>query len=92
MKLTETCGFAYSVVVGLAAAAAAQEAPPLPKPGPEHAIFKEVEGTWDAKVETFWRPARPVSPPGPKSTASAVLDHVHAQEVSDAFDGHSHLG
>jgi hypothetical protein len=59
MKLTETCGFACSVVVGLATAAGAQEAPPLPKPGPEHAIFKEVEGTWDAKVETFMTPGTP---------------------------------
>jgi Protein of unknown function (DUF1579) len=59
MKLIGICAFACSAVLGLAAAAAAQEAPPLPKPGPEHAIFKEVEGTWDAKVETFMAPGAP---------------------------------
>jgi hypothetical protein len=33
--------------------------PPLPKPGPEHAIFKEDEGTWDAVVEMFAAPGAP---------------------------------
>jgi hypothetical protein len=35
--------------------------PPLPKPGPEHAIFKDVAGTWDAKVESFMAPGAPPS-------------------------------
>src|SRR5689334_21341385 len=35
--------------------------PPLPKPGPEHAIFKQVAGTWDAKVESFMAPGAPPS-------------------------------
>jgi hypothetical protein len=47
-----------SIVFGLclgvpAVGAAAQDMPPLPKPGPEHQLFKEDEGTWDAKVEVF---------------------------------------
>jgi len=42
-----------------AAPAGAPQMPPLPKPGPEHAIFKEVAGTWDAKVETFMVPGAP---------------------------------
>ena len=33
-----------------------QGMPPLPKPGPEHAVFKEDAGTWDAVVETFMQP------------------------------------
>jgi hypothetical protein len=28
----------------------------MPKPGPEHAIFKEDAGTWDAVVEVFMQP------------------------------------
>jgi Protein of unknown function (DUF1579) len=44
-----------------AAAGAPQAMPPLPKPGPEHAIFKDVAGTWDAKVESFMAPGAPPS-------------------------------
>lgn len=33
--------------------------PPMPKPGPEHQLFKEDEGTWDATVETFMTPGAP---------------------------------
>lgn len=39
----------------LVSAAAAQEMP-MPKPGPEHALLKMEEGTWDAVIE--------MSPPG----------------------------
>ncbi len=40
-------------------AATVQEMPPMPKPGPEHQIFKEDAGTWDAKVEAFMAPGAP---------------------------------
>lgn len=40
----------------LSAAASAQETPPMPKPGPEHQMFKEDAGTWDATVEMFTAP------------------------------------
>ena len=39
--------------------AAVQEMPPMPKPGPEHQIFKEDAGTWDANVESFMAPGAP---------------------------------
>jgi hypothetical protein len=39
--------------------AGAQGMPPVPQPGPEHAIFKDSEGTWDAKVESFMAPGAP---------------------------------
>jgi hypothetical protein len=42
-------------------AGAPQAMPPLPKPGPEHALFKDVAGTWDAKVESFMAPGAPPS-------------------------------
>lgn len=44
-----------------APAGAPQGMPPMPKPGPEHAIFKDVAGTWDAKVESFMAPGAPPS-------------------------------
>ena len=44
----------------LAGSLAAQEGmPPAPKPGPEHAILKQDEGTWDATVEMFMAPGAP---------------------------------
>jgi len=52
---------AFTLVCGLAVAARAQDMPPMPKPGPEHALFKEDEGTWDAVVEVSM-PGAPASP------------------------------
>jgi hypothetical protein len=53
-------------VLGLAGLALAQDQPaapagmpPLPKPGPEHALFKGAEGVWDAKVESWMAPGAP---------------------------------
>jgi len=57
-----------TVVLGLAGLAMAQDKPaaapampPMPKPGPEHAIFKDIAGSWDAKVESFMAPGAPPS-------------------------------
>ena len=38
---------------------AAQQAPPLPKPGPEHEVFKMDVGAWDATVEFSMAPGAP---------------------------------
>ena len=62
MNLTKFVG-PTALVIGLTvpAFAAAQDAPPpIPKPGPEHALFKMDAGTWDATVEVdhgAWRTA-----------------------------------
>ena len=54
-----------SVLVAPAAPAFAQAdhqgMPPMPKPGPEHEIFKEDAGTWDAVVESYMQPGAPPS-------------------------------
>jgi hypothetical protein len=39
--------------------AAAQDMPPMPRPGPEHEVLKLDVGTWDAVVETFPGPGAP---------------------------------
>ena len=70
MKKLATLAVACTLVLGLRAlvtaqdkpstpAAAPQGMPPLPKPGPEHAIFKDDAGTWDATVESFMVPGAP---------------------------------
>ena len=56
MRLALCAGLAASL---LASAAAAQQGLPLPKPGPEHALLKQDEGTWDAVVEMFLGPGAP---------------------------------
>lgn len=68
MKKLGTFTVAFLVVLGLAGLVAAQDKPaaaappgmpPMPKPGPEHALFKEAEGVWDAKVESWMAPGQP---------------------------------
>lgn len=45
-------------VLFLAGTVSAQ-APALPKPGPEHQLFQQDAGTWDATVETWMAPGAP---------------------------------
>jgi hypothetical protein len=48
-----------AVAMLVTVATAAQQGPPMPKPGPEHALFKMDEGTWDATIEFFPAPGAP---------------------------------
>ncbi len=48
--------------LSLAPALAAAQAPPMPTPGPEHAILKEDVGSWDASIEMMM-PGAPAMPP-----------------------------
>lgn len=60
MHLTRTAiALTLGALLSSAAALAGQESPPLPKPGPEHQILEEDEGTWDATVEIFGAPGAP---------------------------------
>jgi hypothetical protein len=61
MKKVETFTTVCTIVLATAGLAAAQGMPPMPKPGPEHAIYKDIAGTWDAKVESFMAPGAPAS-------------------------------
>jgi hypothetical protein len=40
---------------------AAQQGPPMPKPGPEHVVFNMDVGTWDAVVEASQGPGAPLA-------------------------------
>ena len=46
-----------TMLMFLAAAATSQDQPPTPKPGPEHAQLKKMEGTWDAVMKMAEVPA-----------------------------------
>jgi Protein of unknown function (DUF1579) len=59
--MRRSCAVCIVIAVGLMVwtPAAAQEMPPMPKPGPEHQLFKMDEGTWDAVVELNPGPGAP---------------------------------
>jgi hypothetical protein len=50
--------FAGWSLVGLLLAAAAGSAQDFPKPGPQHALLRQWEGTWDAAVKTHFGPGQ----------------------------------
>ena len=50
---------ATALTAPAALAQAPAGAPPMPKPGPEHELFKQDAGTWDATVESFMAPGAP---------------------------------
>jgi uncharacterized protein DUF1579 len=52
------CVLVGGLTIGVASAAG-QGAPPMPKPGPEHELFKMDVGTWDAVVEFTMAPGQP---------------------------------
>jgi Protein of unknown function (DUF1579) len=72
---------AYSLI--LSSGAAAQDMPPMPKPGPEHELLKMEVGTWDAVVE--------MSPPGAPAMTSKGSEVVTlgcgGLCVTSKFDG-----
>jgi len=72
MKVTKMALAAVLGVVLLGGGVVAQEGmPPAPKPGPEQAILKQDEGTWDATVEMFMAPGAP--PMTSKGTETSVM-------------------
>lgn len=61
MRTTRAALALATAAMILAAGTLVAQAPdmPMPKPGPEHKIFDEDAGTWDATVETFMAPGAP---------------------------------
>lgn len=62
MTVFRSARYAVCLVLGATALAVAtprQQMPPTPKPGPEHAVLKMDEGTWDAVVEIAAAPGMP---------------------------------
>jgi hypothetical protein len=55
--MSRTFSLALVLLLFTAVAARAQQSPPTPKPGPEHAELKKLEGTWDAVMKMAAVPA-----------------------------------
>jgi hypothetical protein len=89
---------AIALLVALAAAPAAAQTgaqtPPMPKPGPEHAILKMDEGTWDAVVEFIPGPGAPpmVSKGVEVNTLGCnglcLITDFKGEAMGSAFHGH----
>lgn len=81
------------LVGGLAVLATAQDIPPMPKPGPEHALFKDMEGTWDARVESFMGPGDPAVSTGVEKNrvgcgGLCLISDFEGAFMDTTFEGH----
>jgi hypothetical protein len=76
------------------AAVSAQQGPPMPKPGPEHAVFKMDVGTWDAIVEMVPGPGAPVQKSKGVETnrigcgGLCLINDFKADVMGMPFEGH----
>jgi hypothetical protein len=85
-----------ALILLFAGPAAAQEGmPPMPKPGPEHAIFKDDAGTWDATVESFMTPdGKPMTSKGTETNTLScgglcLVTHFKGETMPGmVFEGH----
>jgi len=80
-------------VLGLAAAVHAQGMPPLPQPGPEHAIYEEAAGTWDARVESFMGAGEPMVSTGVETNrvgcgGLCLISDFEGSFMGTQFEGH----
>ena len=96
MKLMRAVLAAAVGALILAGPLAAQEGmPPAPKPGPEQAVLKQDEGSWDATVETFMAPgAPPMTSKGVETNVMGcgglclITDFKGEMGPGQAFQGH----
>jgi len=89
MRLTAGKLLALTAAFGLLAAAplTAQQ-PPEIKPGPEHAKFKESEGTWDATIKSMGGESKGVAVYKVGLNGLWLLEHFKAEIGGMPFEGH----
>jgi Protein of unknown function (DUF1579) len=71
----------------------AQDMPPMPKPGPEHQILKEDEGTWAATVEVFMPGAPAMTSKGMETNrigcgGLCLISDFKSDMMGMPFEGH----
>lgn len=72
-------------------------APAMPTPGPEHAVLKDVAGSWDATVESFAAPGQPPMLSKGIETGTMVggfwlVSEFKSEMMGQTFLGRSTLG
>jgi hypothetical protein len=92
MKLKFAAAFGLSLVAGIASA----QAPPAPKPGPEHEILKGDVGAWDATVESFMGGPTPMTSKGTETNVLMgglwLVTEFKADMMGMPFQGHGVTG
>jgi hypothetical protein len=97
MTAVRTIQLAFAFVVLSAGAVLAQQTgapPPMPKPGPEHAILKMDEGTWDAVVEFVMAPGQPAQTSKGVETnvmscgGMCLISDFKGEAMGSPFSGH----
>jgi len=88
---------ALSVSVLSLPALALAQMPPMPTPGPEHAMLKKDVGTWDATVETFMAPGTPPSVSKGTDTVTMLggfwqLSEFKSEMMGQPFEGRGATG
>jgi hypothetical protein len=95
MRMARTLLLVLTAALVAPAAVGAQEMPPVPKPGPEHELFKTDAGTWDAVVEMMGGPgASPMKSTGVETSLLGcgglclITDFKGEMMPGQTFEGH----
>ena len=78
--------------------AAAPAMPPVPQPGPEHALLKGDEGVWDATIEIITPPGTQGPPPSKGTETNSLMGGMWlitdftSDMMGTPFAGHGMLG
>lgn len=94
MTLFRSIQLGVALVCFSAALAAQQQGPPMPKPGPEHALLKMDEGSWDAVVEFALAPGAPVQTSKGVETNTmgcggmCLISNFRGEAMGAPFEGH----
>lgn len=86
------------VLAGTAYTQEKKDQPPVMKPGPEHALLKQMEGTWDASIKMSGPPGAPAM--DSKGTMTFKMDlggfwlvsNFEGQMMGQKFQGHGLSG
>lgn len=84
--------FVACLAAGSVSAQQSAQMPPLPKPGPEHAVLKADVGVWDAVVETFEAPGAPAAKSKAVETNTMIGDLFLVTDFKGEFMGASFQG
>jgi hypothetical protein len=82
-----------AALIAPAVPALAQDMPPVPKPGPEHQLLKDDEGTWAASLEIFAPGAPAMTSQGTEVNrigcgGLCLISDFSSDMMGMAFEGH----